>query len=59
MLISEEHRSSETKKHISDPDYGGEAIQYADHISTMINAMQIDDVPGRVSCTGIWRLTMR
>jgi len=44
MLISEEHRSSETKKHISDPDYGGEAIQYADHISTMINAMQIDDV---------------
>ena len=44
MLISEAHRSAETKKHIADPDYGGEAIQYAEHISTMINAMQIDDV---------------
>jgi 2-polyprenyl-3-methyl-5-hydroxy-6-metoxy-1,4-benzoquinol methylase len=44
MLISEEHRSNETKKHIADPDYGGECIQYAEHISTMVNAMQIDDV---------------
>ena len=44
MLISEEHRSAETKKHIADPDYGGEAIHYADHISTMINSMKINDV---------------
>ena len=44
MLISEEHRSAETKKHIADPDYGGEAINYAEHKSTMINSMQIDDV---------------
>ena len=44
MLITEEHRSSETQKHIADPDYGGESIEYADIISTTINRLQVKDV---------------
>ena len=42
MLISEEHRSAETRRHISDPEYGGEAIAWAQQISTIINAIQCD-----------------
>ena len=44
MLISESHRSSETKKHITDPEYGGEALLYAANISAVINSLCIDDV---------------
>jgi hypothetical protein len=44
MLISDEHRSAETKRHITDPEYGGESIAYANNISTIINNMGIEDV---------------
>lgn len=44
MLISEEHRTAEYRKHITDPEYGGEAIQYSGQISTIINNMQFDEV---------------
>lgn len=44
MLISEEHRSAETRKHMTDPEYGGEAIAYVNNISTIINNLGIEDV---------------
>ena len=44
MLISEQHRSEQYKKHITDPDYGGESVEYANHISTVINKTQVEEV---------------
>ena len=44
MLISDEHRSQETKRHMTDPEYGGESIAYANNISTIINNLGIEDV---------------
>lgn len=44
MLITEERLSEEIKRHITDPEYGGEAIQYATQISQAINALGAEDV---------------
>ena len=44
MLISEEHRSEEYKKHITDPDYGGESVEYAEYISRAINQTGVEEV---------------
>ena len=44
MLISEEHLSKEVKRHITDPEYGGEAIEFAPQISSAINALGAEDV---------------
>jgi hypothetical protein len=44
MLISEERRSEEVRKHITDPEYGGESVQWAAQISQAINALGAEDV---------------
>jgi len=44
MLISEEFRSEQYKRHITDPEYGGEAVEYSAHISNVINQTQVGDV---------------
>jgi hypothetical protein len=44
MLISEDRLSEEVRKHITDPEYGGESVQWAAQISQAINALQAEDV---------------
>jgi len=44
MLISEEHKSLHYKLHISDPDYGGESVEYSPIISNIINQAQVESV---------------
>ena len=43
-LISEESKSEHFKKHINDPEYGGECILYAQQISTIINNFEVEEV---------------
>ncbi len=44
MLISEEHLSDQVKRHITDPEYGGESIEYAPQISAVINQLGVEQV---------------
>jgi len=44
MLISEEHKSKFYKLHISDPEYGGESVEYSPIISNIINQTRVDTV---------------
>jgi len=43
-LISDEYRSEQYQKHVTDPDYGGESVEYANQISTIINQTGIEEV---------------
>jgi len=43
-LISPERKSELFKRHVSDPEYGGECIKYVSKISSVINGLEIDEV---------------
>jgi len=44
MLITESHKSSEYRKHITDPEYGGKCVEYSGIITTIINNLEISEV---------------
>lgn len=44
MLISEDYKSDQYKKHITDPEYGGESVEYAHQISLIANQIQAQEI---------------
>ena len=43
-MITEEYKSELFKKHTTDPEYGGEAVEYSGHISNIINQTGVETV---------------
>jgi uncharacterized protein YlzI (FlbEa/FlbD family) len=43
-LISDEYKSEQFNRHVSDPEYGGECLKYVSNVSGVINRLGVEEV---------------